>query len=611
MNVTQNSTPIEKGAWKAVFDRCYQPQKKLFHRVIALALITAGVEASFTLITKEVFDEIVDQGADAQLIGYGLLFFSLLAVLVICIRSFIRLTGKLSMTLMYELRKESFEHLQTLSFSFFDNNAVGWLVSRITSDTARIARIVAWGTLDLFWGLPMILAIFIVLFVLDARLGLIVLAMFPFLAAVAWFFNQKILDSSRELRKTNSRLTAVYNEGIAGVQTSKILVREQQNLHEFKSDTDKMYHLSMHNLLLTSAFFPFVNVFVSLAVGVALWLGGVDVLAGVLTLGTLVAFTTYARTLMDPMLEVSETLANLQRTTACVERVMGLLIVEPTIKDSDEVLALMNDAYQSEHHTLDGLENEIREVEFKDIQFSYKPDEPVLADFNLKVPAGSTVALVGPTGSGKSTVVSLLCRFYEPTQGQVLVNGVDYRERSLLWLQSNLGIVLQTPFLFTGTVRSNIRYGKLDASDAEVEAAAKAVNVHDIIMSMENGYETQVQEGGTNLSTGQKQLISFARAIIHDPQILVMDEATSSVDTQTEARLQKSLATVLKGRTSFIIAHRLSTIRNADVIVVIENGRLIEQGSHNDLLERKGHYFKLYQKQFQSEQEEALLNEVE
>lgn len=611
MDVTQNSTPFEKGAWKAVFDRCYQPQKKLFHRVIALALITAGVEASFTLITKEVVDEIVDQGADAQLIGYGILFFTMLAVLVICIRSFIRLTGKLSMTLMYELRKESFEHLQTLSFSFFDNNAVGWLVSRITSDTARIARIVAWGTLDLFWGLPMILAIFIVLLVLDARLGLIVLAMFPLLAAVAWFFNQKILDSSRELRKTNSRLTAVYNEGIAGVQTSKILVREKQNLHEFKADTDKMYQLSMHNLLLTSAFFPFVNVFVSLAVGVALWLGGVDVLAGILTLGTLIAFMNYARTLMDPMLEVSETLANLQRTTACVERVMGLLIVEPTIKDSEAVLALMKNAYQSEHTTLDGLENEIREVEFKNIQFSYKPDEPVLADFNLKVPAGSTVALVGPTGSGKSTVVSLLCRFYEPTQGQVLVNGVDYRDRSLLWLQSNLGIVLQTPFLFTGTVRSNIRYGKLDATDTEVEAAAKAVNVHDIIMGMEHGYETQVQEGGTNLSTGQKQLISFARAIIHDPQILVMDEATSSVDTQTEARLQKSLATVLEGRTSFIIAHRLSTIRNADVIVVIENGRLIEQGSHNDLLEKKGHYFKLYQKQFQNEQEEALLNEVE
>jgi ATP-binding cassette subfamily B protein len=354
-----------------------------------------------------------------------------------------------------------------------------------------------------------------------------------------------------------------------------------------------------------------VNVFVSLAVGIALWLGGVDVLAGILTLGTLVAFMNYARTLMDPMLEVSETLANLQRTTACVERVMGLLIVEPTIKDSDAVVELMKKAYESGHQTLDGLENEIRDIEFRDIQFSYKPDEPVLSNFNLKVPAGSTVALVGPTGSGKSTVVSLLCRFYEPNQGQVLVNGVDYRERSLLWLQSNLGIVLQTPFLFTGTVRSNIRYGKLDATDAEIEAAAKAVNVHDIIMGMEHGYETHVQEGGTNLSTGQKQLISFARAIIHDPQILVMDEATSSVDTQTEARLQKSLATVLKGRTSFIIAHRLSTIRNADVIVVIEDGQLIEQGSHNELLDKKGHYFELYQKQFKNELEEALLNEVE
>ncbi len=608
MNEQINSTPIERGGWKTVFRMCYLPQKKLFHKVIVLALMTAAIEASFTLITKQVVDEIVAHGKDANLAGYGLLYMAMLAVLIYCIRTFIRDTGKLSTSLMYSLRKRSFEHLQTLSFDFFDNNAVGWLVARITSDTARIARIVAWGTLDLFWGIPMILGIFIVLFVLDSKLGLVVLGLFPFLAAVAWIFNQKILNSSRDLRRTNSRLTAVYNEGIAGIQTSKILVREKQNLEEFQVDSAKMYRQSMHNLLLTSAFFPFVNVFVSLAMGIALWLGGAEVLAGALTLGTLVAFMTYARTLMDPMLEVSETLANLQRTTACVERVIGLLAVEPSIKDSEKVEQLIQDAYERGAEAHDGGDTRIASIEFRNVDFAYKPEEPVLSNFNLQVERGRSVALVGPTGSGKSTIVSLLCRFYEPTQGELLINGIDYRERSLHWLQSNLGIVLQTPFLFSGTVKSNIRYGKLDASDEDVIAAAKAVNVHDIIMQMENGYDTEVQEGGSNLSTGQKQLISFARAIIHDPQILVMDEATASVDTQTEARLQTSLQKVLEGRTSFIIAHRLSTIRNADLIVVIESGRLIEQGSHSELLAQKGHYYELYRKQYQTEQEQELLN---
>lgn len=611
MKQGQESHSPSSGGWKIIFEMCYRPQKKLFHKVMALATITASVEASFTLVTKQVVDEIVAKGTEANLWGWGALYFAMLLVFVTCIRTFIRTTGKLSTGLMYRLRKESFEHLQTLSFSFFDNNAVGWLVSRITSDTARIARMVAWGTLDLFWGVPLIMGISIVLLVLDWQLGLIVVALFPFLALIAWVFNQKILDSSRDLRRTNSRITAVYNESIAGIPTSKVLVREEQNMREFSKDSQKMYDLSMYNLLLSSAFFPFVNVFVSLIIGVALWLGGVEVVAGVLTLGTLIAFMTYARTLMDPMLEVSGTLANLLRTTACVERVVGLLQVNPDIKDSPEVAQLMEEAKSAQANTLDGGDALINNIEFKGVDFGYKPEEPVLKNFNLKVPKGHTVALVGPTGSGKSTIVSLLCRFYEPVAGEVLFNGVDYRRRSLHWLQSNLGIVLQTPFLFSGTVKSNIRYGKLDATDEEVIAAAKAVNLHDILMQMEHGYDTEIREGGSNLSIGQKQLISFARAIIHDPQILVMDEATASVDTQTEARLQESLRNILKGRTCFIIAHRLSTIRQADLIVVIENGRLIEQGSHEALINQKGHYYELYRKQYQSEQEVELLNSQE
>ncbi|MEM1154078.1 MAG: ATP-binding cassette domain-containing protein, partial [Pseudomonadota bacterium] len=315
------------------------------------------------------------------------------------------------------------------------------------------------------------------------------------------------------------------------------------------------------------------------------------------------------RTLMDPMLEVSEQLSELQRTTACVERVIGLLEVEPEIVDSPAVQARMQQAKEAGAESLDGGPGVIRDIAFSQVSFSYKPEEPVLDDFSLNVKAGSTVALVGATGSGKTTVVSLLCRFYEPTSGEILINGESYLDRSLSWLQSNLGIVLQTPFLFTGTVASNIRYGKLDATDEEVIEAARAVNVHDIIMKMEKGYDTEIQEGGNNLSTGQKQLISFARAVIGNPQILVMDEATSSVDTQTEHLLQQSLQSVLRGRTSFVIAHRLSTIRSADNIVVIDKGALVEQGSHDELLALRGRYFDLYQKQFQSEREQELLKE--
>jgi ATP-binding cassette, subfamily B, bacterial len=608
MTDTYNSTPAQKGAWKTLFLMIYQPEKPLFHKLIITALLTAIIDASVTLVTKALVDDIMAYGAELNLIKYALLYTGLMFSIVFFIWTFIRLAGKLSTTLMYRLRKQSFEHLQTLSFTFFDNNAVGWLLARITSDTNRIANVVAWGTLDLCWGIPFIIGIFSILLVLDWKLGLVVLAFFPVLMGIALWFNFRILNSSRQLRKTNSRITAIYNESISGIQTSKVLVREQESLNEFKIDTEKMYRQSMHNLLLTSAFYPFVNVFVSIASGVALWFGGTDVLAGTLTLGTLIAFMTYARLLMDPMLEVSGKLAELQRTTACVERVIGLLQVEPEIQDSPQVKEKIACALKQGSAVIDGGDEVIENISFSNVSFGYKPQEPVLKKFNLDVKRGSTIALVGATGSGKSTIISLLCRFYEPDTGQVLFNGVDYRERSLDWLQSNLGIVLQTPFLFTGTIRSNIRYGRLDATDFEIEQAAKAVNLHDIITQMPKGYETEVQEGGNNLSTGQKQLISFARAIIADPQILVMDEATSSVDTQTEHMLQQSLKTILRDRTSFVVAHRLSTIRSADQILVIDQGELKEQGTHTELLVQQGRYFDLYQKQFANEAEIELMN---
>ncbi|MBX2858867.1 MAG: ABC transporter ATP-binding protein/permease [Cellvibrionaceae bacterium] len=606
MHQQDNSTPPQQAPWRTLFLMAYKPDKALFHRLIVIALIMAVIDASFTLVTRSLVDDIVNLGSGINLLQYALIYAGLILGIVGAIWCFIRLAGTLSTHLMYRLRKESFNHLQKLSFNFFDNNAVGWLLARITSDIQRIANILAWATVDLCWGIPYIVGIFVVLIVLDWQLGLIVLALFPVLMGVALWFNFRILDSSRALRRTNSRLTAVYNESLAGVQTSKILVREDENLAEFKTDTEQMYRQSMYNLLLTSAFYPFVNVFVAVASGIALWLGGTEVLAGTLSLGTLVAFMSYTRSLMDPMLEVSGKLAELQRTTANVERVIGLLQVKPEITDSPQVISKMQRAAKAKHTVIDGGDDLIEQIEFREVCFRYKPDEKLLSNFNLSVNRGETIALVGETGSGKSTIISLLCRFYEPNSGAICINGVDYRERSLAWLQSNLGIVQQTPFLFTGTVRSNIRYGRLTASDEEVEAAAKAVKLHQLILQMPNGYNTEIQEGGNNLSTGQKQLISFARAIIGKPQILVMDEATSSVDTQTEHLLQQSLQSVLSGRTSFVVAHRLSTIRSADRILLIDQGQLREQGSHRNLLKKQGLYYELFRKQFENQLEKGL-----
>ncbi|AJQ95942.1 ABC-type multidrug transport system, ATPase and permease component [Gynuella sunshinyii YC6258] len=572
---------------------------------MVLALVTAATEASFTLVTKYVVDEISMHGSQANLLPYAVAFAVLTLIFVFCIRTFIVLAGTLSNQLMYELRRRTFEHLQQLSFSFFDQNAVGWLVARVTSDCARIARLIAWGTLDLFWSVPFIIGIFGVLFILNYRLAFILLTVLPVLAVVSVFFSFRILKSSRLVRKTNSRLTAVYNEGIAGVQTSRVLVREQENLEEFKEDSTLMKRLSTNNLLLSAAYYPLVTLLISVATGFAIWFGGESVLVGVITVGTLVAFISYSRTLSDPLLQLAQMLTDLQRTTACAERVLGLLAVKPQIYDSETVLQKMAACQGAE--TPDGGDSEIRDIRFQNVVFSYKTSEPVLKQFNFNTLAGKSIALVGPTGSGKSTIVNLMCRFYEPVSGQILINGVDYRERSLAWLQSNLGIVMQTPFLFSGTIRSNIRYGKLDATDTEIEEAAKLVNAHDLIMALEHGYDTEVGEGGNNLSTGQKQLISFARAVIGDPQILIMDEATSSVDTQTEYVLQQGLKAVLKNRTSFIIAHRLSTIREADCILYIENGELLEQGNHAELLAQRGRYFELYEKQYRKELEDELM----
>jgi ATP-binding cassette subfamily B protein len=546
-------------------------------------------------------DEVVANGAQASFAPYLLAFAGLTLVICTCILGFIRMAGRIRTSVSHDIRRDGFVNLQRLSFSFFDHRPVGWLMARMTSDCERLSNIMAWGILDLFWGSTLMLSIAVAMFVMNPRLAALVLAVLPLLAAISIVFQKRILKSARIVRKTNSRITAAFNESIMGVRTTKVFVREERNLGEFRGLAGEMFAASRRNALQSALYLPIALSLGSVSAAVALSAGGFDLAAGALTVGTLMAFMAYVRHFFDPVQEMAHWFAEMQMAQASAERVLGLVEAKADIRDSAVVLRRLqeNAARAAEDPAVapDGGAATFGRIELKDVSFRYEENEPVIRRVNLTIEAGQTIALVGPTGGGKTTLVNLLCRFYEPTEGQVLFDGVDYRERSLGWLQSQLGIVLQTPHLFSGSVAENLRYGRLDATPAEIEAAARLVGAHGFIAAMEDGYDSEVGEGGNRLSTGQKQLVSFARAVLARPSILVMDEATSSVDTETEQRIQEGLASMLEGRTSFVIAHRLSTIRSADRILVIEDGRITESGTHLELLGLCGKYHRLYMQQ--------------
>jgi len=430
--------------------------------------------------------------------------------------------------------------------------------------------------------------------------ALAVLAIIPLLGWVSAKFQRRILKSARVVRSTNSRITGSYNEAIMGILTSKAFVREKANLEEFSSLTDTMYSASVQNLTQAAVYLPLVITLASLATGFALAIGGVDLLGGMITAGTLIAFMAYTRHFFDPVEQFGHWFAEMQMAQASAERILSLIETDPKIKDSPSVLKALAQVRAAPGQTnvaADGGRAQIEQIELRDVGFFYDAAQPVLSDINLTVVRGETIAIVGPTGGGKSTLVNVICRFYEPTSGTVLIDGTDYRNRSLHWLQSNLGMVLQNAHIFGGSIMENIRYGRLSATDEEVMEATKLAGAHEFISAFSEGYATATGEGGNRLSAGQKQLVSFARAILADPQILVMDEATSSVDTETEQHIQQGLANVLEGRIAFVIAHRLSTIRNATRIIVIEHGRISETGSHIELMALRGHYYDLYRQQ--------------
>ncbi len=597
--------------WRKILRYAKDYHKDLY-RLAGDMAISAGCDVVFPLMTSYAIDHFIPNldhpGGTQGLPVFIAVYLVLLAIQVATIFRFLYLGGKVEVGTCYTIRKLAFRKLQELPFSYYDRMPVGYLMSRMTSDTQRLSETIGWSLLDLCWGVVMIIASSVTMFLLNWKMTLVVLLVVPPLAVISWWFQQRILKSYRAVRKTNSRITGAFNEGIMGAKTTKTLVREEMNTEEFTGLTREMKRSSVRAASLSAVYLPIVVSLGSIATAYALWQGGQQVMIGGMTLGVLQVFVNYTVQFFQPIRDIASVLSEMQSAQAAAERVMTLLETEPDIVDSPEVEEKFGDNFHPKKENWPALRGD---VEFCHVDFQYKEGEKVLSDFNLKINAGETIALVGPTGAGKSTVVNLVCRFYEPTAGEIRIDGVNYRERSQLWLQSNLGYVLQEPRLFSGTIRDNIRYARLDATDAEIEEAARMVNADSFILKMEKGYDTDVGEGGNRLSTGEKQLISFARALLADPRIFVLDEATSSVDTQTEQMIQHAISKVLTGRTSFIIAHRLSTIRTADRILVIDDGKIKEMGTHQELLRLKGAYYNLYTNQFQEEQAMEILGKNE
>lgn len=569
-----------------------RPYRGAFVSMLVFNGICALVDVVLPLFQKYAIQNFIEKNTLTGLVPYALAYLAVILVQALSVVIFARNSMHIEMNLGKDMRGSLFHHLQTLSFSFYNVTPVGYLLTRVMSDTNRISSMLAWNFTDILWAVFYVLGTFAAMLALNWRLALAVIAIVPVMAILTGYFQNRILHWNRKVRKLNSRITGAFNEGITGARTTKTLVTEEQTADAFRSLTRQMHDSGIRAARLNAVFIPLVLFFGTMAVSIVLLRGGYMVLDQALELATLSAFTAYAVSIFDPIQMTAANLAEFISLQASIERVTDLMDEQPQIQDTPEVIEKYGDAFHPKRENWEPLRGEI---EFRDVTFRY-PDggENVLEHFSLHIPQGTTVAIVGETGAGKSTLINLACRFFEPTEGQILIDGVDYRQRSQLWLHSNIGYVLQNPHLFSGSVRENIRYGKLDATDEEIRAAARLANADSFIRHLPQGYDTVITGDGAGLSQGERQLLAIARAAVSDPPVLILDEATSSIDTRTETLIEKGMDSLMEGRTVFVIAHRLSTVRNAQAILVLENGQIIERGDHAQLLEEKGRYYQLY-----------------
>lgn len=595
---------IELSIWKRIFP-FLKPYKTILLIVLFANIFCSMIDIVLPLLQRYAIDHFIEQQTLEGIGSFVAVYVVIIGLQAGSVLLFTRGSMKVEMRIGRDMKRALFVHLQKLSFSYYNVTPVGYILSRVMNDTNRIAGLIAWNFFDMLWAVGYVAGVFAAMLFLNWKLALVIMLIVPAIALLTYYFQNRILRWNRKVRKIHSKITSAYNEGIMGAKTSKSLVVEEKNFGEFAEITEEMRTASIRAARLSAVYVPLVLFFGALATALVLARGGVMVYENLLMIGTLSAFVSYAVGIFEPIQQLARNLSEFISVQANIERVVTLLDQKPQVVDSKEVTEKYGDFV---HPKKENWEPLVGDIEFQDVSFQY-PDgkEEVLSHFSLKIPAGTNVAIVGETGAGKSTLVNLACRFFEPTSGKILIDGRDYRERSQLWLHSNIGYVLQNPHLFSGSVMENIRYGRLDATDEEVIEAARAVSADQAVAKLDHGYASDVGEGGDRLSTGEKQLLSFARAVLADPRIFVLDEATSSIDTKTEQLIQKATEKLLKGRTSFLIAHRLSTIRNADLILVVRDGKIVEQGKHLELLQKKGYYYQLVRQQFTEEESQKVL----
>ena len=582
------------------------PYARKYSRTLATmvicGLIGTGMDIALPLFQRYALNHFIAGGTTDTLPLFIVIY--VLAIVAAGCATFIACKGAMTteVSMNRDLRNAAFNHLQTLSFSYFNQNSVGYIHSRVMSDTSRIGGLVSWTLMDCVWHTSYLIGAVAVMLVINVRLALMVTAILPLMVIFFSLFQRKLILANRQIRELNSRITGDFNEAITGAKTIKTLTIEDRMAKDFVADTQEYRNTSVRAARLRGGFSVTMHMASSLALAIVLWQGGLIAASEV---GTFSMFMSYAQGMMEPVRWIVDAISDIITTQVNIERLTRLLGTPSDVSDTPEVMEKYGDSFNPRLENWEPIRGDIA---FEDVSFRYPDgDEYVLEHFSLEIPFGSNIAIVGETGAGKSTLVNLVCRFFEPTSGRVLIDGRDARERSQLWLHSAIGYVLQLPHLFSGTIRENLLYGNPNATDEEIARALELVSADEVVARMEKGIDTDVGEGGDLLSTGEKQLISFARAILADPRILVLDEATASVDTLTEQKIQSAIDTVIRGRTSIVIAHRLSTVRNADLILVVNDGKIVEQGTHRDLLAAKGPYYRLFTRQYEDEATKGIL----